>query len=213
MSLNLYFLRHGQTAFSRDNIFSGCGSDPELTAAGLEMAQAFAAAYGATNWSAIYASPLRRTVATAQPLCEAVGIAMDLRDDLKEISYGKWEGLTVEDVKRDYPDDYAGFLTDAARHAPTGGESALTLARRAMRVVEEIAQRDSAGNVLIVSHKATIRAVLCRLLGIDVAQFRYRLACPVASLNIVEFTDHGPLLKALADRSHLDERLKRLPGT
>jgi probable phosphoglycerate mutase len=163
MSLNLYFLRHGQTAFSRDNIFSGCGSDPELTEAGLAMAQAFAQSYRAIDWRAVYTSPLKRTVATARPLCEAIGKEMELRAGLREISYGQWEGLTVEDVKRDFPDDYAQFLSDAARYPPSGGESALTLADRALRVVEEIKQTVDDGNVLIVSHKATVRALLCHL--------------------------------------------------
>jgi len=138
---------------------------------------------------------------------------MALRDGLREISYGQWEGLTVEVVKRDFSDEYARFLSDAARYPPSGGESALTLADRAMRVVEEIRQSVTDGNVLIVSHKATIRALLCRLLGIDLSQFRYRLACPVASVSVVEWTAQGPLLKILADRSHLSETLKQLPGT
>lgn len=213
MSLNLYFLRHGQTALSRDNIFSGCGRDPELTEAGLAMAQAFAQSYRAIDWRAVYTSPLKRTVATARPLCEAIGKEMELRAGLREISYGQWEGLTVEDVKRDFPDEYAQFLSDAARHPPSGGESALTLADRALRVVEEIKQTVDDGNVLIVSHKATIRALLCHILGIDLSHFRYRLACPVASVSVVEWTAQGPLLKVLADRSHLSETLKQLPGT
>jgi broad specificity phosphatase PhoE len=54
---------------------------------------------------------------------------------------------------------------------------------------------------------------LCALLGIDVGRFRYRLVCPVGSVSIVEFTDEGPLLRALADRSHFSEELKTLPGT
>lgn len=213
MSLNLYFLRHGQTAFSRDNIFSGCDSDPELTEAGIEMAQAFAAVYRTTPWNAIYSSPLKRTVATARPICEATGHPMKLHEGLKEISYGQWEGLTVQDVRRDFAADYENFLADAALHPPTGGESAIALAHRAMQGVDEIKTGSSSGNVLIVSHKATIRAILCKLLGIDLGQFRYRLACPVASLSVVECTDRGPLLKVLADRSHLSEKLRSLPGT
>src|SRR5258706_1979658 len=125
MTSNLYLLRHGQTAFSRDNIFSGCGSNPKLTENGLAMAQAFAQTYRATDWRAVYASPLKRTVASARPICDAIGKAMILRDDLREISYGRWEGLTVEDVQRDFPEDYPRFLSDAARYPPTGGESAL----------------------------------------------------------------------------------------
>ena len=176
------------------------------------MAQAFAQAYRATDWRAVYASPLKRTVATARPLCDAIGKEIILRDELREISYGRWEGLTVEDVQRDFPEDYPRFLSDAARYPPTGGESALALAQRALSVVEEIQQTIKDGNVLLVSHKATIRALLCRLLGIDLAQFRYRLACPVASLSVVELTAHGPLLKILADRSHLTEELRAIAG-
>ena len=106
MSLILHLLRHGQTPFSRDNVFCGAGLDPELTPDGAAMANAFAAAYKSTPWSAVYASPLRRTVATARPLCDAVGLKMELRDELKEIHYGKWEGKTVEVVDREHHDDY-----------------------------------------------------------------------------------------------------------
>jgi probable phosphoglycerate mutase len=87
------------------------------------------------------------------------------------------------------------------------------IARRGLQVIEEIKQTYSDGNVLVVSHKATIRIVLCSLLGIDVGRFRYRLACPVASVSVIEFGSFGPLLKSLADVSHLDERLKAQPGT
>ena len=212
MSLTLYLLRHGQTESSRDNAF--CGSlDPGLTADGLEMALAFTAAYRDTPWSAIFCSPMQRTVATAKPLCEALGMQLELREGLKEINYGKWEGQSVETVNRDYHDDYIRWSADPAWYPPTEGELAVAIASRALQVIEEIKQRYSTGNVLIVSHKATIRIILCSLLGIDVGRFRYRLGCPVGSLSIVEFGSHGPLLRALSDRIHLNERLRKLPGT
>ncbi|MCA1593092.1 MAG: histidine phosphatase family protein [Acidobacteria bacterium] len=213
MSLQLHFLRHGQTAFSRENAFCGSGLDPELTPDGLEMAQAFADARRAARWDAIYASPLRRTVATARPLADALGMEVELRDDLKEIGYGEWEGQSVETVTRDYHDDYIRWLADPAWNAPTGGELAFAITRRGLRVVEEIRQRFADGEVLVVSHKATIRIILCSLLGIDVGRFRYRLACPVGSASVVEFGQQGPLLHTLADRSHLSERLRALPGS
>ena len=212
MSLKLYFLRHGQTGCSRINAF--CGSvDPELTPEGFEMAQAFAAAYHSTPWATIFSSPMGRTVATAKPLCEAIGMQLELRDGLKEINYGKWEGNTTETVSRDYHDDYIRWIADPAWYPPTEGETAIAIAYRALQVIDEIKQRFPTGNVLIVSHKATIRIILCSLLGIDVGRFRFRLGCPVGSVSIVEFGSHGPLLQALADRTHLDERLRNLPGT
>jgi broad specificity phosphatase PhoE len=213
LSLKLHFLRHGQTPFSRDNAFCGAGLDPELTVDGVAMARAFAAAYESTTWSAVYASPLRRTIATAKPLCDALRLKMELRDDLKEIHYGKWEGKSVEEVSRDFHDDYIRWSADPAWNAPTEGEPAVAIARRTLQVIEEIKQRFATGNVLIVSHKATIRIILCGLLGIDVGRFRYRLACPVGSVSVVEFTSEGPLLHALADRTHLNAELRSLRGT
>jgi broad specificity phosphatase PhoE len=213
MSLTIYFLRHGQTALSRDDVFCGSGLDPELTPEGLQMAQAFAAACRTKHWRAIYSSSLRRGLATAQPISDALGIATQARDDLNEIAYGKWEGLTREKVDGDYHDDYVSWLADPAWHAPTGGELAITVARRSLRVIDEIKQQFTNGNVLVVSHKATIRIILCSLLGIDVGRFRYRLGCPVGSVSLVEFSLEGPLLHSLADRSHLSESLRSLPGT
>ena len=213
MSLTLYFLRHGQTTLSRDDNFCGSGLDPELTPEGLQMAAAFTAAYRSTSWAAIYASSLRRTMQTARTLCELLKMELEARDDLQEIAYGRWEGLSKETVAEKYQDDYHQWLADPARNAPTGGELATTVAARGLRVIQEIRERFPAGNVLVVSHKATIRILICSLLDIDVAGFRYRLGCPVASLSTVEFTQHGPMLQTLADRSHLEERLKTLPGT
>ncbi|MBE8968038.1 histidine phosphatase family protein [Nostocales cyanobacterium LEGE 12452] len=212
MNLTLYFLRHGQTECSRNNSF--CGSiNSELTPEGLEMAKAFADAYTSKDWTAIFCSPMQRTVLTAKPLCEAIGIEPQFRDGLKEINYGLWEGKTPEIISREYHDDYIRWSADPAWNAPNGGEMAVTIASRALQVIEEIKQNYTSGNVLVVSHKATIRILLCSFLGVDVGRFRFRLGCPVASVSVVEFSSHGPLLKVLADRSHLDERLLNLPGT
>ena len=213
MSLTFYFLRHGQTALSREDVFCGSGLDPELTPEGKEMAEAFAKAYREVEWQALYCSSLRRSITTAQPLCDALGSNLQARAELNEIAYGIWEGLNKETVGQQYHDEYISWLADPAWHAPTGGESAIVIARRGLQLIEEIQEQNTAGNILMVSHKATIRIILCSLLGIDVGRFRYRLACPVGSVSIVEFTSSGPMLKALADRSHLSTDLRSLPGT
>ena len=213
MGLILYFLRHGQTAFSREDVFCGSGLDPELTPEGVEMAHAFAKAYREAEWHTVYTSSLRRSITTAQPLCDALEINPQVRAELNEIAYGRWEGLTKEEVSKEFQDEYDSWLADPAWHAPTDGEPAVVIAQRGLQVIEQIQKRFDSGNVLIVSHKATIRIILCSLLGIDVGLFRYRLACPVGSVSMVEFTSSGPMLKALADRSHLPEELRSLRGT
>lgn len=213
MSLKLFFLRHGQTSFSRANAFCGSGLDPELTEDGAAMAQAFADFYAPMEWQAVFCSSLQRAILTAKPLCERLGIEPELRPDLREIGYGKWEGQSIESVSREWHDDYLRWSADPAWNAPTEGETGTAIAQRALTVVEEIKSRFQSGNVLIVSHKATIRIALCSLLGIDVGRFRFRLGCPVGSVSIIEFGAQGPLLQALADRTHLDARLRNLPGT
>lgn len=211
--LSLYFLRHGQTQFSRDDNFCGSGLDPDLTAEGRAMASAFAGDYGSMPWAAVYSSPLKRTIETARALCDSWRLGLEIRDGLKEIGYGQWEGKTRAEVERDFHDDYIRWEADPAWNAPTGGERGTVIARRVAEVIEEIKERFSHGSVLVVSHKATIRIALCALLGIDVGRFRYRLACPVGSVSMVEFGPNGPLLRSLADQSHLPAELRALPGT
>jgi probable phosphoglycerate mutase len=210
-NLLLYFLRHGETSASRSGRYSGA-LDPDLTAEGHEMASDFAAAYQSLPWSAIYASPMRRTVATAAPLCDAIGLPMQLRDGLKEIAYGAWEGLTPEETNSAFHDDYVRWLADPGWNAPTGGERGIEIERRSALVLDEIDQGGLTGNVLVVSHKATIRIMVCSLLGIDVGRFRDRIGAPVGSVTLVEFTRHGPLLHRLGDRSHLRESLRTRKG-
>jgi broad specificity phosphatase PhoE len=213
MTLTLYFLRHGQTELSRDDTFCGSGLDPALTPDGLQMAKAFADAYSSIHWQAVYTSALRRTINTARPLCERIGLSPNSRAELNEIAYGDWEGLTKATVEEKFHDDYIRWLADPAWHPPTNGELAVAIARRGMQLIEELKEHCSDGNVLIVSHKATIRIILCALLGVDVGRFRYRFVCPTGSVSVVEFSGEGPLLHALGDRSHFSEALKALPGT
>ena len=213
MRLSIFFLRHGQTTASKGDLFSGSGMNPGLTPEGHEMAVSFAKAYAKLPWAAVYASPLARAIQTAEPLCTAIGKKPELRDGIKEIHYGEWDGNNKEYAETKFHDDYIKWNADPAWNAPTGGESAIAIAARARPVIEEIRATYKEGNVLVVSHKATIRIMLCALMGIELSRFRDRLDCPVGSMSIVEFGSRGPQLKALADRSHQDERLRNLPGT
>jgi len=211
--LRLFLLRHGQTAMSRANVFCGRRLDPPLTPEGTAMAEAFARCYRTLPWQAIYSSPLVRARATAEPLAEALGITVIERADLAEIDYGQWDGRSADEVSRDHHVEYERWTADPAWNPPTGGEMAVALAQRMTRVIEEIDLAHGDGNVLVVSHKASIRVALCALLGVDVGRFRYRFGCPVGSLSIVEFGAHGPLAATVADRSHLDAGLRALEGT
>jgi probable phosphoglycerate mutase len=176
------------------------------------MAAAFGKAYQDVDWNAVYVSPMKRTIATAKPLCEAIGMEMQLRDGLKEIRYGKWEGKTPEEVQAAFPDDYVNWLTEPAWNPPTGGETSVQIASRASLVIAEI-EANCSGNVLVVSHKATIRILLCSLLGIDLGRYRDRISVLAASISVVKFDVHGPMLEVLGDRFYMDKTLRDRPGT
>jgi broad specificity phosphatase PhoE len=212
LSLKLFFLRHGETIYSKTGAY--CGDlDPELTPEGAQMARAFADAHRSMTWTAVYVSPMKRTIATAKPLCELLGLEMHLRDGLKEIRYGKWEDKSPDFVKQHYWDDYIRWLAEPAWNPPTGGETSVEISSRASLVINEIQEKYPTGNVLVVSHKATIRILLCTLLGIDLGRYRDRIEMLAGSISIVKFDVHGPLLEVLGNRAYMGEELRARPGS
>ena len=212
MSLTIYFLRHGETTSSVSGGYCGV-IDLDLTPEGYQMAKDFASKYQDMSWNAIFSSPLTRAIQTAKPLADVIGMGIQQRNGLREIAYGNWEGKTPQEVNQEYHDEYVRWLADPGWNSPTGGEKGIDIARRSNEVLEEIEQNYQSGNILVVSHKATIRIMLCSLLGIDVGRYRDRISMPVASVSMVEFTERGPLLKVLGDRSHLRQELQLRKGT
>ncbi len=211
MSLRLYLLRHGETTFSMSRGF--CGAlDVDLTEHGYEMAQAFADEYKSLDWEAIYCSPMKRTQVTATPISKATGLELKLREGLRECNYGDWEGKSKEEVRQAFPDDNYDWMTEPAWNPPTAGETAVEIRNRAMTVVAEIEETYSEGNVLVVSHRTTLRIVLCSLLGIDLGRYRDRLDYPAASVSVVKFGKYGPMLERMGDRSYMSSALREREG-
>ncbi|HTM20651.1 MAG TPA: histidine phosphatase family protein [Kofleriaceae bacterium] len=210
--LELNLLRHGQTDFSRENRF--CGSiDPPLNEVGLRMADAFGAAHSGGAWTAIYCSPRQRALQTADALARRVGLTPIVDDGLREIAYGEWESMRHDEVKSQWPEAYAYWAADTASRGTPGGETAFQVAARAAPVLERIRHRHADGRILIVSHKATIRILVCALLGMDVRLFRDRIAQPVAAVTRFEIKERTPMLALLGDVSHLPADLRDIEGT
>jgi broad specificity phosphatase PhoE len=212
MSLTLLLVRHGQTDYSLANKF--CGSiDPPLNATGLAMADALGARYGRSGLAAIWASPKLRTRQTAAPAASLAGLPVQLDEGLREIAYGEWEGRAEAVVEQAEPERFGAWAAHPGQVSPPGGENAREIAARALQAVERIRALHSDGKILVVSHKATIRVLLCALLGIDVDLFRARIAQPVGAVSAVTFKKSGPLLEKLGDVSHLPPELLALDGT
>lgn len=184
----LYLARHGATQLTNEDRFSGAvGVD--LSDEGRAQSARLGLRLQHETLRAIYSSPLGRTVETARLIAEPCGLDVQLRDGLREISHGHWEGLTRRDVETRYADEYASWEEDPFTFAPEGGESGVAVLARALTVFREIVTRHPGEKVLVVSHKATIRIVLSSLLGFDPRGYRDRLDQAPACLNVLDFRD------------------------
>jgi alpha-ribazole phosphatase len=210
--LELYLIRHGQTDYSRENRF--CGAiDPPLNDVGLRMADAFGVAYADLPWTAIYTSPRLRARQTADALARRVSTSVHTDEGLAEIAYGDWEGLRHDEVQARWPEAYAHWAADVASRGTPGGETAFAVAARSVPVLERLRATHRGGRVLVVSHKATIRIMVCALLGLDVRLFRDRLGQGVAAVTRFEMKQSGAQLLQLGDVSHLPADLRGIEGT
>ena len=193
----LHLLRHGETELSADGTF--CGEiDTHLSPKGIEQAERAAEHLARLNLEAIYVSPKARAQATAAPTAKKHGLTPRIEEGLREIGYGVWDGRKESEIKQNDPQTYALWASDPAVHAPPGGENGYAIAARAIPVVERVTAAHE-GNVLLVSHKATIRVIVCALLNLHIGRFRDRIACPTASLTTFELTSRGPLLVRIGE--------------
>jgi probable phosphoglycerate mutase len=188
MATRLYFVRHGATQLTAEDRFSGAvGVD--LSDEGRWQVARLADRLDSEGIKAVYCSPLSRTVETAEILAKPLALTPIRRDGLREISHGRWEGLTRREVEERYPDEYEAWEEDPFTFAPEEGESGLGVLARALPVVREIVVRHPGERVLVVSHKATLRLILSSLLGFDARGYRDRLDQSPACLNVVDFKD------------------------
>ena len=188
MTTRLFLVRHGATTLSAEDRFAG-STDVELSDEGRLQAEALGRRLANDNIVAAYCSPLGRTVETAALITRALGLRPEPRDGLREIAHGHWEGLTRAEVEAQYAAEYASWELDPFTFAPEGGESGLSVLSRALPVIRAIVVAHQDQNVLVVSHKATLRLIISSLLGFDMRGYRDRLDQHPACLNVVDFKD------------------------
>jgi probable phosphoglycerate mutase len=130
---------------------------------------------------------MARTAETAAIVARSHDVLCTQCDGLREIAHGRWEGLRRADVEAQYPDEYLAWEEDPFTFAPKGGESGVQVVARALPLIREIVVAHPGENVLVVSHKATIRLIIASLLGFDARGYRDRLDQSPACLNILDF--------------------------
>ena len=208
----VYLVRHGATALTTEDKFSGAiGVD--LSEDGRWQAAKLGERLANEGITAVYSSPLSRAVDTAHLIADRIKLAPILRDGLREISHGRWEGLSRREVETKFGDEYSSWETDPFTFAPEGGESGLAVLARSLPVIREVVTVHVGERVLVVSHKATLRLMISSLLGFDERGYRDRLDQAPACLNIVDFKDPvRARLMLFNDTSHYGGQT-RVPST
>lgn len=202
MTTRVFLIRHGATELSAEDRFAG-ETDIDLSEIGRDQARRLAARLSSMPLRAVYASPMRRTLATAGILAEAHGLEPVKVPGLLEISHGHWEGMSRTEVEEKFPEEYRNWESDPFTFAPLGGETGLAVTARALPALLEIVTANAESQIVVVSHKATIRLLLSMLLGFDARRYRDRLDQSPAALNVIDFKDPSrPRLTLFNDTSH-----------
>ncbi|MEO6601680.1 MAG: histidine phosphatase family protein [Polyangiaceae bacterium] len=188
MTTRLLLIRHGATVLSAEDRFAGA-TDVALSEEGQNQARALGERLARLELAAVYASPMQRTVTTATFVAAPHQLNLATDPGLREIDHGHWEQLTRREVEQRFPEEYANWEADPFTFAPEGGESGLSVMARALPAIRRIVVANTGKTVAVVSHKATIRLVLCGLLGIDPRGYRDRLDQSPACLNVLDFKD------------------------
>ena len=197
----LLLLRHGQTPLSIEKRYSGLG-DPQLTPEGERQAAAAARRLRSYDIGAIVSSPLGRARQTAEMVAAEVGRQVQVNEDLREVDFGEWEGLTFVEVHKKWPTEMAAWLADPAV-APPGGESFLDAQRRVVAAREWVLATYPEDTVLLVSHVTPIKLLVQLALEAPLGAL-YRMHLDLASLTTVDAYADGPaVLRVFNDTAHL----------
>ena len=212
MSTRIYLVRHGATELSVEDRFAG-SVNAQLSDAGRDQARRLGRRLAADGViSVAFASPMDRTMETARLIAEPHALSIAPVEGLREIAHGRWEGMTRDEVERQFTAEYKRYEHDPYSFAPEGGESGLQVTARALPALLKIVEDHQGERILVVSHKATIRLLLSSLLGFDPRKYRDRLDQSPAALNILDFKDAAHArLTLFNDTSHYCPDVPEVP--
>jgi len=199
-------LRHGQTPMSVQKRYAGLSpkTDAPLTDTGIRQAVAAAKRLASAGIDAIVASPLQRTVRTAEEVAAVTGVPVLTDEGFRETDFGAWEGLTFAEVRERWPSELTTWLADPSV-APPGGESFDQVSVRVTAALHRILAERAHQTVLIVSHVTPIKTLVAAALLAPPAAL-YRMHLDVAALCEIDWYADGPaVLRSFNDTAHLSQ--------
>ena len=201
--MKLILVRHGETDWNKKRRYQG-QTDPEMNETGKRQVEMLRNRLAETPIDLVYASDSKRAMVTAQVITRGRDIVMAVRQELREINFGEFEGKTFEEIEAIYP-DWAPTNFDFTSYQ---GESLEQVAARIEMFLSELAERNfSKQTVLVVGHGGSLRVMLCILLGIDVSKW-WQISLDAASVTTIESDAGKAVLRQLNDTCHLEGKLE-----
>ena len=203
--MNIFLVRHGETEWNHLGRFQG-QVDVTRNPTGLAQSLDIAKASFTWNLSAIYASPLIRTMQIADEIGRQIGLPVISDNRLMELSLGELEGITGQDMRNNWAEVYANWRTDPGYTTLPGGESLSELQERGWDFfLEKETQHQNHPAILFVSHNFTIRCIISHLLGIPWSHF-HMTHLDLGSVSIIETDGNTRKLKGYNSTSHLSNQ-------
>lgn len=201
--LKLYLIRHGQTKWNCESKTQGC-RNIELSDLGVLQSKLVANKLKKIdeNYLKIFTSDLDRCYVTAKIIAEELKVDIEVHRDLREMSFGEWEGLTHEEIRQSYYNEYLTWRNEPYNAAIPKGEDLKAVQARCLKAVRTIIDKYDDGSIIIISHGVAIKTIILGILGLDLKYF-YNITLSNASLNKLEFREYGPVVINLNDTCHL----------
>lgn len=202
MRTTLLLIRHGQTSWNALGKIQGC-TDIALEPSGIYQAELLSKRLDG-NFTQLYTSPLKRAYETAQILGKPNGLNPIPNDDLSEINFGSWEGLTFKEVAARFPADYKLWRLDPVLGPMTDGEGSLkNCSERGKKIMLDLVKKHPGETIAVVSHGGFIKTSLLGLFDLPMTLY-HQIAMGNTCLTTIRFDeDLHPVLMGLNDTSHL----------
>lgn len=199
----LLICRHGQTGFNAALRFQGQLDEP-LSDLGREQARKLGERLVHEPLDVAYASDLCRAYDTAVLALNGRAVPLHQDERLREIAFGRWEGLAFAEIKDRFPDDVVARERDRVHYAIPGGESLAHVGERVTEFLQDVLPNHVGESLLVIAHGGTVNALLAVLLNIPLASW-WRLRNHNANLSVIDFTASGVRLAGFNDTCHLAE--------
>jgi ribonuclease H / adenosylcobalamin/alpha-ribazole phosphatase len=201
----IYLIRHGETPLTPERRFSGSGgSNPGLTERGREQARAVGRELAARKPEVMLISPMQRTRETAEEIEKFIEIPAIYDEDWIEASFGKWDGLTPDEVEEEFPDEFKAWVSDAW-YPQGGGEPYAAVAERAGLALNKVAAQYPGQKVAIVTHNVVVKGAVCVALQAPIDSIFHVDVAPCSITTIKIWPSDG--LMALISMSERAESL------